>query len=107
MRPVAHAPSERRAPDRIPGPRRLGVLGERARSGAGPITYGDVAPQIKDDHADLDLPTAPADAVVIGVKVVNADGTEPRALAADAPATLDDEELEEPTAGELEEPTAG
>src|SRR5665647_1968819 len=29
------------------------------------------------------------------------------AVAADAPATLDDEELEEPTAGELEAPTAG
>jgi RNA polymerase primary sigma factor len=61
----------------------------------------------EDDHADLDLPTAPADAVVIGVKVVDEDGTERRALAADAPATLDDEELEEPTAAELEAPTAG
>jgi RNA polymerase sigma factor RpoD-like protein len=61
----------------------------------------------EDDHADLDLPTAPADAVVIGVEVVDEDGTERRALAADAPATLDDEELEEPTAAELEAPTAG
>jgi RNA polymerase sigma factor RpoD-like protein len=60
-----------------------------------------------DDHADLDLPTAPADAVVIGVEVVDEERTEPRALAADAPATLDDEEVEEPTAEELEAPTAG
>ena len=67
----------------------VGILGERARSGAGPITYGDLARPIKDDHADLDLPTAPADAVGIGVEVVDEDGTEPRALAADAPATLD------------------
>ena len=55
-----------------------------------------------DDHADLDLPTAPADAVVIGVEVVDEDGTEPRALAADAPATLDTKEREEPTAEGLE-----
>jgi RNA polymerase sigma factor RpoD-like protein len=55
-----------------------------------------------DDHADLDLPTAPADAVVIGVEAVDEDGTEPRALAADAPATLDTKEREEPTAEELE-----
>ncbi len=60
-----------------------------------------------DDHADLDLPTAPADAVVIGVEVVNEDGTEPRALAADAPAKLDAREREEPTAEGLEAPTAG
>ena len=58
-------------------------------------------------HADLDLPTAPADAVVIGVEVVDEERTEPRALAADAPATRDDEELEEPTAEELEAPTTG
>jgi RNA polymerase primary sigma factor len=45
---------------------------------------------------------APADAVVIGVEVVGEDRIEPDALAADAPATLDDEELEEPTAEELE-----
>jgi RNA polymerase primary sigma factor len=56
----------------------------------------------KDDHADLDLPTAPADAVVIGVEVVDEDGTEPRALAADAPARIDAKEREEPTAEELE-----
>ena len=55
-----------------------------------------------DDHADLDLPTAPADAVVIGVEVVDEDGTERRALAADAPATLDAREREKPTAEELE-----
>jgi RNA polymerase primary sigma factor len=57
-------------------------------------------------HADLDLPMAPADAVVIGVEVVDEKRTEPRGLAADAPATLDDEELEEPTAADLEAPTA-
>jgi len=56
-------------------------------------------------HADLDLPMAPADAVVIGVEVVEEEGTEPRALGASAPATLDDEELEEPTGDELTEPT--
>jgi RNA polymerase sigma factor RpoD-like protein len=61
----------------------------------------------KDDHADRDLPTAPADALVIGVEVVDEERTEPRALAADAPATLDDEELEEPVAEELEAPTTG
>src|SRR5450759_2761833 len=53
-------------------------------------------------HADLDLPTAHADAVAIGVEVVDEDQTEPRALSADAPATLDDEELEEPAAEEPE-----
>jgi len=81
----------------------VGTLGERARSGAGPITYGDLARQITDHHADPDLPAAPADAVGIGVDVVEEDGTEPRELATDAPATLDDEELEEPT---VEEPEA-
>jgi RNA polymerase primary sigma factor len=56
-----------------------------------------------DDHADLDQPaTAPADAVVIGVEAVDEDGTEPRVLAADAPATLGAKEREEPTAEELE-----
>src|SRR5665811_407196 len=55
-----------------------------------------------DDHADLDLPTAPADAVVIGVEAVDEDGTEPRVLAADAPAKLDAREREKPTAEELE-----
>ena len=39
--------------------------------------------------------------VVSSLEVVDVDRTEPRALAADAPATLDDEELEEPTAAEL------
>jgi RNA polymerase sigma factor RpoD-like protein len=60
-----------------------------------------------DDHADLDLPTAPADAVVSGVEVVDEDGTEPRALAADAPAKLDAREREESTAEGLEAPTTG
>jgi RNA polymerase primary sigma factor len=55
-----------------------------------------------DDHADLDLPTAPADAVVSGVEVVDEDGTEPRALAADAPARLGAKEREKPAAEELE-----
>src|SRR5665811_1436492 len=55
-----------------------------------------------DDHADLDQPdTAPADAVVIGVEVVNEDGTKPRVLAADAPAKLDTKEREESTTEEL------
>ena len=54
-----------------------------------------------DDHADLDLPTAPADAVVSGVEVVDEDGTKPNALAADAPAKLDAKEREKPTAEEL------
>src|SRR5665811_1743959 len=54
-----------------------------------------------DDHADLDLPTAPADAVVSGVEVVDEDGTKPNALAGDAPATLDAKEREEATAEEL------
>ena len=50
---------------------------------------------------------ASADAVVLGVKVVDEDQTEPRACAPDALAMLDDEELEEPMAEELEAPTAG
>ena len=58
-------------------------------------------------HADLDLPTAPADAVVVGMEAVEGDRIEPGALAAGAPTTLDDEELEEPTAAELAAPTAG
>jgi RNA polymerase primary sigma factor len=49
----------------------------------------------------------PLDAVVIGVEVVDEDGTEPGVRGAGAPAALDDEELEEPTAQELEAPTAG
>ena len=49
---------------------------------------------------------APADAVVIGVEVVEEEGTEPRALGASAPATLDDDELTEPTGDELTEPAA-
>jgi RNA polymerase sigma factor RpoD-like protein len=57
-------------------------------------------------HADLDPTRATADALVVGVEVVDADGTEPHALAADAPAKLDAEELEEPTAEDLEAPTA-
>jgi RNA polymerase primary sigma factor len=56
----------------------------------------------KDDHADLDVPTGPADAVVIGVEVVDEDGTEPGAFAADAPAKLDAKELAEAAAEELE-----
>ena len=61
----------------------------------------------KTAHADPDLTTAPADAVFIGVEAVEGDGTEPRALVAGAPATLDDEELEAPTDAELAAPTAG
>ena len=62
---------------------------------------------MKTVHADLGLPVAPADADVGGVEVVEEEGTEPRTLATDAPATLDDEELEEPTTDDLEAPTAG
>ncbi len=58
-------------------------------------------------HADLDPTRAPADAVVISVEVVDEDRPEPRALAADSPARLDEEALEEPTAAELEAPSAG
>jgi len=65
-----------------------------------------VLPTAEASHAGLDLPMAPADAVVIGVETVDEDQTEPRALAADALATLDHEELEEPTAAELEAPSA-
>jgi RNA polymerase primary sigma factor len=57
-------------------------------------------------HADLDPTRAPADALVVGVEVIDEDGTEPRALAADAPAKLDAEELEEPTAEDVEAPIA-
>jgi RNA polymerase primary sigma factor len=55
---------------------------------------------------DVTRTKAPADAVVIGVEVVDEGGTKPRALAADAPAKLDAKELEKPTAEELEKPTA-
>ena len=58
--------------------------------------------QVEDDHADLDLPNATADALVIGIEVVDEDGAQPPALAADAPAKLDAKELEEPTPEELE-----
>jgi RNA polymerase primary sigma factor len=68
-----------------------------ARAVAAPITE-------KTAHADPDLPTAPADALVIGVEVVEEGGTGPSALAANAPATLDDAELGAPTVGDLSEP---
>jgi RNA polymerase primary sigma factor len=58
-------------------------------------------------HSDLDVSKAPADAIAIGVEVVEEDGTEPRALLVGAPITLDDEEFEEPTAAELRAPSAG
>jgi len=48
------------------------------------------------------MPKVPADAVVIGVEVVDEDGAERRALVADAPVKLDAKEREEPTAEELE-----
>jgi RNA polymerase primary sigma factor len=73
-----------------------------ASASAGPAPATDAAA-----HADLDPPQKPADAVVSGVEVVDEDRTEPGALAADAPATLDDDELDGPTAEELEAPTAG
>ena len=58
-------------------------------------------------RSELDPPTAPADAVVVDVEVVDGARIDLGALAADAPTTLDDEELEEPTAQELEAPSAG
>jgi hypothetical protein len=61
----------------------------------------------KTTRSDPNRLGAPAGAVVTRVEVVDQDRTEPGALAADAPATLDDEELEEPTAQELEAPSAG
>ena len=75
----------------------------RRAASASPVA---VPPADAAAHADLDLPAAPADAVVVGVEAGDEDRTEPRALAPDAPATLDDEELEAPTAGELTEPAA-
>ena len=56
-------------------------------------------------HVDLDLPQAPADAVGIDLNVVDEEPIAPRALAAGAPATFDDEEVEEPTPEDLEAPT--
>jgi RNA polymerase primary sigma factor len=61
----------------------------------------------KTTRSDPNRLGAPAGAVVTRVEVVDQDRTEPGALAAGAPATLDDEELEEPTAQELEAPSAG
>jgi RNA polymerase primary sigma factor len=55
-----------------------------------------------DDLADLYPTTAPGDAVDTSVEVIEEDGTEPRALAADAPATLGAKEREELSAEELE-----
>ena len=56
----------------------------------------------EDGRPDLDLAKAPADAVVIGVEVVDEDGTEPPEVAADAPVKLDPVKLEEPTPEEVE-----
>ena len=88
---------------------RTGSLPELKRAGVRPTRHRAASASAvavpaadKDDHADLYVPKAPADAVVIGVEVVDEDGTEPRALAADAPAKLDPKEREQPTAEELE-----
>jgi RNA polymerase primary sigma factor len=93
---------------------RSGLLPEVQLASARPIRRRPVSASAvavpsaeKTTHADPDLPTAPADAVVIGVEAVDEDRTEPGALATDAPATLEDEELEEPTAAELEAPVVG
>ena len=51
----------------------------------------------EDDPADLDLSNAPADAVFIGVEMVDEDGTEPHSLAPDASFELDAKEREDPT----------
>ena len=56
-------------------------------------------------QTDLDLPRRPLTRSSSVSRWSTRTGTEPRGLA-DAPATLDDEELEEPTAEELEAPTA-
>jgi RNA polymerase sigma factor RpoD-like protein len=56
----------------------------------------------QDDHADLDLPKAHADAVLIAVEGVDEDGIEARSPAADAPAKLDAKELGGPNPEELE-----
>jgi RNA polymerase sigma factor RpoD-like protein len=80
------------------------VLG--LRSGSLPVVKLASARMIRRRAASLDPPQTPAGAVVIGLEVVDEDRTEPRELAAGAPATLDDEELEQPTAEELGESTA-
>jgi hypothetical protein len=61
---------------------------------------------VKDDHADLGPPNAPADAIANGDEGVDEDRTEPGALAVGALTALDDEEVEAPTTGELAEPPA-
>ena len=71
----------------------------RRTPSASAVAVDDAA---QDDHADLDLPTVPADAVVIGVEVVDENGTEPRPPAPDASAKLDAKEREDPTPEGLE-----
>ena len=72
MRPMAHAPSERRAPDRIPGPRRLETGGIEAvdrvapapgRPGTGSIEDSgrrpsELVPADGDSLGDPGLPVA-------------------------------------------------
>ena len=58
-------------------------------------------------RSELDPPTAPADAVVVDVEVVDGARIDLGALAADAAASLDGDELEEPAADELQGPTVG
>jgi RNA polymerase primary sigma factor len=98
-------------------PRRNGITRQMLapRSGSLPVVTLASAGMIHRRAASLDPPQTPAGAVVIGLEVVDEDRTEPHELPAGAPATLDDEELEEPTAAELagpvtkelEAPTAG
>jgi hypothetical protein len=70
---------------------------------------------IRPRAASLDPPQTPVGAVLIGLEAIDKDRTEPRELAVGAAPTLDDEDLEAPTAQELagpvteevEAPTAG
>ena len=60
---------------------------------------------IEGSSADVDVPAALSVQVSLGVEVAGRELTEPSAGAGGDLATLDDGELEEPTAAELEEPT--
>ena len=55
----------------------------------------------RDDHAELGQHQAAADAIPIGLEVVDEDRTEPGGRAAGALTAFDGEELEAPTAREL------
>ena len=84
----------------LPEAKLVGARPTRSRAAVGSAVAVPAADS--DDHVDPDLPEAPANAVASGVEVVDEDGTEPRALAADAPAPLHTKESEEPTPEEIE-----